>query len=46
MAATHRHEQELKRKCENAALKTKDPMEVLRLQCLARGSSGIKGIGR
>ena len=33
MAVTHRHEQELKRKCENAALKTKDPMELQWDQC-------------
>ena len=46
MAATHRHEAELKKKCQQALNKTKDPVEMLRLQCLARGSSGIKGIGR
>ncbi|XP_065905567.1 calcyphosin-like protein [Dysidea avara] len=46
MAATHRQEEDLKRKCKDAAAKTQDPIEKLRLNCLARGASGIKGIGR
>ncbi|RDD39748.1 Calcyphosin-like protein [Trichoplax sp. H2] len=46
MAATSRHEAELKRKCQTALSKTQDPVEQLRLQCLSRGSSGIKGLGR
>ena len=46
MAATHRQEEDLKRKCKDAAAKTTDPIEKLRLSCLARGASGIKGIGR
>ncbi len=46
MAATHRHEQELKAKCKKAAQTATDPLELLRIKCLARGASGIKGIGR
>ena len=46
MAATHRHEKELRDKCEKAINITEDPLELLRLKCLARGVSGIKGIGR
>ena len=44
--ATHRQDDEMKRKCNDAAAKTSDPLEKLRLKCLARGSSGIKGLGR
>lgn len=46
MAATHRHEQELKQKSAEAAKTCKDPVERLRLSCLSRGASGIKGLGR
>ena len=47
MAATQRGERELKKKAEAQLAKgTKDPLERLRLQCLARGASGIKGLGR
>ena len=46
MAATERGERELKIKCKKAAREATDPLEQLRLQCLARGASGIKGIGR
>ena len=46
MAATQRHEQELKQKSADALKKATDPMEILRLKCLSRGASGIKGIGR
>lgn len=46
MAATSRTNSELQRKS-NLALKTaKDPIEKLRLACLSRGASGIKGLGR
>jgi len=46
MAATSRTNAELQRKS-NLALKTaKDPIEKLRLACLSRGASGIKGLGR
>ncbi|XP_065834596.1 calcyphosin-like protein [Oscarella lobularis] len=46
MAATSRHEYEMKMKCKKAATKTTDPVELLRLKCLERGASGIKGLGR
>ena len=46
MAATHRHEEELKQKCKQKAQTEKDPLELLRLKCLERGAAGIKGIGR
>jgi hypothetical protein len=46
MADTTRHEQELKQKAAHSIAKTTDPIEKLRLKCLARGASGIKGIGR
>ena len=46
MAATHRQEEDMKRKCKEAMANTKDPVEKLRLSCLTRGASGIKGIGR
>ncbi|KXJ15948.1 Calcyphosin-like protein [Exaiptasia diaphana] len=46
MAATARHEREMRQKCQKNFDKTKDPVEKLRLACLSRGSSGIKGLGR
>lgn len=46
MAATARQERELKEKSEKALQTATDPVEKLRLQCLARGANGIKGIGR
>lgn len=46
MAGTARHDREMKEKAERAVHTTKDPVEKLRMQCLARGSSGIKGLGR
>jgi Ca2+-binding EF-hand superfamily protein len=46
MAATHRHEQEMMRKCYEQSQKAEDPMEQLRLNCLSRGAAGIKGLGR
>ena len=46
MADTSRQEQELKQKAAAAVGKTTDPIEKLRLKCLARGASGIKGLGR
>ena len=46
MAATARTNAELKRKANSAIKKTTDPAEKLRLACLSRGASGIKGLGR
>lgn len=46
MAATERHEQEMKKKSAELARTATDPLEMLRHKCLARGASGIKGIGR
>ena len=46
MAATYRHEQEMKKKCARAVHTAQDPLEKLRLKCLMRGASGIKGISR
>ena len=48
MADTARHEEELKNKCarELQGDTVKDPIEKLRLKCLARGANGIKGISR
>lgn len=46
MAATSRTNNELKRNANKALSKATDPVEKLRLQCLSRGASGIKGLGR
>ena len=46
MADTSRLEKDMKQKASQAIAKTTDPIEKLRLKCLARGASGIKGIGR
>ncbi|XP_077981729.1 calcyphosin-like protein [Glandiceps talaboti] len=48
MAGTARHDKEMKMNAEKKLRsgETKDPVERLRLQCLSRGSSGIKGLGR
>lgn len=46
MAGTPRHDEEMARKANRLLQKTSDPIERLRLQCLSRGSSGIKGLGR
>ena len=46
MAATSRSNAELQRKAKLAQGKAKDPIEKLRLACLSRGASGIKGLGR
>ena len=46
MADNSREVQEMKRKSAAAAGKATDPVEKLRLLCLARGASGIKGLSR
>ncbi|XP_013077437.1 calcyphosin-like protein isoform X1 [Biomphalaria glabrata] len=46
MAATKRGQAELQMKCKKALQTTTDPVERLRLACLARGASGIKGLAR
>ncbi|XP_033737556.1 calcyphosin-like protein isoform X2 [Pecten maximus] len=44
--ATARGNRELMEKSKKALQTATDPVEKLRLKCLARGASGIKGIGR
>jgi len=46
MAATGRKNQELMSKSREKLKTCKDPLEMLRLKCLERGASGIKGLGR
>lgn len=48
MAATSRSDTEMRQKCKKMlnSKQAQDPVERLRLQCLSRGSAGIKGIGR
>ncbi|NXU34694.1 CAPSL protein, partial [Drymodes brunneopygia] len=46
MPGTARHERELAIQAKKSLSKTTDPLERLRLQCLAKGSAGIKGLGR
>ncbi|NXB82653.1 CAPSL protein, partial [Donacobius atricapilla] len=46
MPGTARHDQDMAIKARRSLSKTSDPLERLRLQCLARGSAGIKGLGR
>lgn len=46
MAATTRHQEEMKRKAMKVIQTSEDPIEVLRAKCLARGASGIKGLSR
>lgn len=46
MSGTARHDQEMVIKAKIELSKTTDPLEKLRLQCLARGSAGIKGLAR
>lgn len=46
MACTQRGNNELKMKAKRMMKEAKDPIEKLRYACLARGASGIKGLGR
>lgn len=39
-------EEEMRRKYRQLVIEVADPVEKLRYACLARGSSGIKGLGR
>nr|KAF6439960.1 calcyphosine like [Rousettus aegyptiacus] len=46
MAGTARHDREMAIQANRKLTTATDPIERLRLQCLARGSAGIKGLGR
>ena len=46
MSGTARHDREMAMKAQKQLKSTSNPIEKLRLQCLSRGSSGIKGLGR
>ncbi|NWH81707.1 CAPSL protein, partial [Piaya cayana] len=46
MPGTARHDREMAFQAKKKLSKTTNPIERLRLQCLARGSAGIKGLGR
>ncbi|EMP31805.1 LMBR1 domain-containing protein 2 [Chelonia mydas] len=46
MPGTARHDRDMAIQAKRNLAKTTDPIERLRLQCLARGSAGIKGLGR
>ena len=46
MTAPSTNETELKKACTEKLAKTNDPVEKLRLKCLARGIDGIRGLGR
>ncbi|XP_066501880.1 calcyphosine-like b isoform X1 [Hoplias malabaricus] len=46
MAGTSRHDREMAINAKKELANTSDPVDRLRLQCLARGSAGIKGLGR
>ncbi|KAM4708420.1 calcyphosin isoform 1-T2 [Discoglossus pictus] len=46
MATTAQLEREMITKARREYPQCRDPIEKLRLQCLARGASGIKGLGR
>ncbi|TRY99633.1 hypothetical protein DNTS_004825 [Danionella cerebrum] len=46
MAGTSRHDREMSIMAKKQLAECSDPIERLRLQCLARGSAGIKGLGR
>uniref|UniRef100_A0A673KXT7 Calcyphosine-like b n=1 Tax=Sinocyclocheilus rhinocerous TaxID=307959 RepID=A0A673KXT7_9TELE len=46
MAGTSRHKRKMAINAKKQLANCSDPIERLRLQCLARGSAGIKGLGR
>lgn len=46
MAGTARHDREMATNAQRRLSECTDPVERLRLQCLIRGSSGIKGLSR
>ncbi|XP_039767434.1 calcyphosin-like protein isoform X2 [Ornithorhynchus anatinus] len=46
MAGTARHDRAMAIQAKKSLAQATDPIEKLRLQCLARGSAGIKGLGR
>ncbi|XP_072903952.1 calcyphosine-like b isoform X2 [Hemitrygon akajei] len=46
MAGTARHDREMAMNAKKKLQQSTDPIEKLRLQCLSRGSAGIKGLGR
>lgn len=46
MAITARGDYQLKLKAKQKIQSSTDPVEKLRLNCLARGGSGILGLGR
>ncbi|XP_061886866.1 calcyphosine-like b [Entelurus aequoreus] len=46
MAGTSRHDRDMALNAKRQLSVCSDPVERLRLQCLARGSAGIKGLGR
>ncbi|CAJ0958013.1 unnamed protein product, partial [Ranitomeya imitator] len=46
MAGTARHDREMAMQAKKDLSTCSDPVEKLRLQCLSRGSAGIKGLGR
>ncbi|CAG01036.1 unnamed protein product [Tetraodon nigroviridis] len=46
MAGTARHDREMATDAQRRLSASTDPVERLRLQCLIRGSSGIKGLSR
>lgn len=46
MPGTSRHDKQMAINAKRQLSEVSDPVERLRLQCLARGSSGIKGLGR
>ncbi|XP_040194251.1 calcyphosin-like protein isoform X2 [Rana temporaria] len=46
MSGTARHDREMSMQAKKNLSTCTDPLEKLRLQCLTRGSAGIKGLGR